>query len=292
MDRFSPSEAALEGFRVTREHPGTIVAWSFIYMGGLFLIALAMMATLGPAFITMAREGKLLSAQTDPEQMADMLLKSWPAFLLVLFMTVVLMSMIMGGIFRLILRPQEHGFAHLRLGRDELRLAAVNLLLVVVGVVFLAVGLLLSSLAVQAGPAVGFLVSGAYVVLTLWIAVRLALVTPMTFDLGRIAFVEAWRLSNHQFWRLLGTVVLAVIFYLIVWVLMSIISLAVVELSGGEDAMKDIAALTPVTALAAVATLVLQFLLQILQIVMIYGPFAEAYKQMKATAPAELAPAP
>src|SRR4051812_47611175 len=81
MDRFSPSEAALEGFRVTREHPGTILAWSFIYMGVLFLIALAMMATLGPAFITMAREGKLLSAQTDPEQMADMLLKSWPAFL-------------------------------------------------------------------------------------------------------------------------------------------------------------------------------------------------------------------
>ena len=31
MNGFSASEAALEGFRLTRERPGTIAAWSVIY---------------------------------------------------------------------------------------------------------------------------------------------------------------------------------------------------------------------------------------------------------------------
>ena len=82
-------------------------------------------------------------------------------------------------------------------------------------------------------------------------------------------------------------IMLAVIFYLIVWVLMSVISLVVVELSGGEAALKDIRALTPVTAIAAMATLMMQLLLQILQIVMIYAPFALAYRQMAKDQPAE-----
>lgn len=280
MTRFSPSDAALEGFRLTREWPGAILTWCFIYFGGLFLIAVAMTATLGPKFIEMARKGQWVTAQQDPEQLAELLTQSWPPFIIVLLMTVLLMSMIMCGIFRLVLRPEEKGFAHLRLGKDELRLAAVNLILVLMGMVFLAIGLLITQVATQGGGIVGLLSGAVFVVVTIWIGVRLALVTPMTFDLGRIDFRGAWRATRGKFWPLFGMVALAVIFYLIVWVLMSVISLAIVELSGGDAAVADLANLTPLTIAAAAATLVMQLLLQILQIVMIYGPFAVAYKKL------------
>lgn len=280
MTRFSASEAALEGFRLTRERPGTILAWCAVYFGGLFVIALAMMATLGPKFIELASKGELITAQ-DPEQLASLLSSSWPAFMVVLFMTVLLMSVIMAGIYRLVLRPAEPGFAHLRLGRDELRLAGVNMLLVLLGALFLAAGVMVTQLASQAGTLAVAITEIGLIGLTVWVGVRLSLVTPMTFDRGRITFRDAWRLTRHRFWPLFGMIFLAVIFYLIVWILMSVISLAVVELSGGEDALRDITKLTPLTAIAAVSTFVLQLLLQILQIVMIYGPFAVAYRQIE-----------
>jgi hypothetical protein len=279
MTRFSPSDAALEGFRLTRERPGTILAWCVVYLAGLFVIALAMTATLGPKFVELARKGELVTAQ-DPEALANLLGGSWPAFIVVLLMTVLLISVIMGGIYRLVLRPEEHGIAHLRLGRDELRLAAVNLILVLVGAAFLLLGLIVSQIAAQGGGMVAVVADLILVCLTVWIGVRLSLVTPMTFDSGRISFRAAWALTRDRFWSLLGMIVLAVIFYIIVWVLMSVISLGVVAVSGGEAALKDVAKLTPLTGLAAVATLVLQLLLQILQIVMIYGPFAVAYQQV------------
>jgi hypothetical protein len=282
MSRFSPSDAALEGFRLARAHPGTILAWCFIYLGGLFLISIAMIATLGPKFIEMARKGQLVTAQQDPAQLADTLSSSWPALIVVVIMTLLLMSMIMGGIFRLVLRPAEHGFAHLRLGKDELRLAVVNLALVAIGIFFLALGVLLTSIVSRSGPFAVAIVSIVFVAFTVWIGVRLALLTPMAFDHGKIEFRAAWNLSRDHFWSLLGMVLMAVIFYLIVWVLMSVASIVLVELSGGEQAMKDVSMLTPLTALAAALSLVMQMLLQILQIMMIYGPFAVAYRQITA----------
>ena len=281
MNRFSPSEAALEGFRLVRRWPGAILAWCFIYFGGLFLIAIAMTATLGPKFIEMARKGQLVTAQQDPEKLAEMLTESWPAFIVVLLMTVLLMSMIMGGIFRLVLRPAEQGFAHLRLGKDELRLAGVNLVLVLLGIVFLAFGLLVTQVAATGGSAVAFISAIVFVALTLWIGVRLCFVTPHSFDQGRIDFRGAWRLTRGRFWPLFGMVVLAVIFYLIVWVVMSMLSVGLVELTGGDQAIQDINKLTPATAIAAAVSLVMQLLMQILQIVMIYGPFAVAYRHYR-----------
>ena len=40
MTRFSPTDAAMEGFRLTKEHPGVMLAWSAVYFGGILLIAL------------------------------------------------------------------------------------------------------------------------------------------------------------------------------------------------------------------------------------------------------------
>ncbi|MBL8556457.1 MAG: hypothetical protein JNL41_19440 [Phenylobacterium sp.] len=279
MARFSPSEAAMEGFRLTREHPGVMLAWSAVYFGGILLIALAMMATLGPQFIALARKGQLFSS--DPDAVASILANSWPAFLLVLVMTALLLSIIVAGVMRLVLRPDEHGFAHLRLGRDELRLTAANLICTVIYAAWAVVAVVLMAGAAQAGPVGGFVAAVLLLAVALWIGVRLSLLLPTVFVTGRISLSLAWEKTKGHFWPLLGMIVLAVIFYVMVYILFSIISFAIVELSGGEAAMQDIGRLSAMTAVAAMISLVLQLLLQVLQIVMIYGPFAFAHRAIE-----------
>lgn len=282
MAEFSPSDAALEGFRITREHPGVMLAWSAVYFGGVLLIALAMMAMLGPQFIALAKKGQLTGA--DLETVGGLLAQSWPAFLLVLLMTAGLMSIITAGVLRLVLRPQEHGFAHLKVGRDELRLTLANLACVAFYVASVVLALVFTGAAAQSSRLAGFLAGTAIVVFAIWIGVRLCVLLPTVFETGRISFPESWARTRGHFWKLFGMIVLAVVFYVMVWSLFSIIGLAVVELSGGEAAIQDITRLTPVTAIAAVLTLIMQLLLQILQIVMIYAPFAIAYRDLGASA--------
>lgn len=278
MTRFSPSDAAMEGFRLTRDHPGVVLAWSAVYFGGILLIGLTMMALLGPQFISLARKGQLIGG--DPAVIGDMLAQSWPAFLLVLALTALLMSILAAGVMRLVLRPAEPGFAHLRIGRDELRLTAANLICVLLYALSAVVGLVVTAGAAQSGT-VGAVIAGlATLVFAVWIGVRLSLLLPTVFVTGKISLGLAWKKTEGHFWSLFGMILLAVIFYVIVYIVFSITSIAVVELSGGQAAIQDIGRLTPLTAIAAVFTLVLQFLLQVLQIVMIYAPFAVAYREL------------
>ncbi|WP_293676702.1 hypothetical protein [uncultured Phenylobacterium sp.] len=280
MSRFSPSEAAMAGFRLTRAWPGVMFAWSFVYFGGLLLITLTMMATLGPQFIALAQKGGL--APDDMEAVSALLYQSGPGFIVVLLMTVMLVSVLTAGVMRLVLRPAEHGFAHLKLGKDELRLAAVNLAFVGFYVISVVAGLMVRTAFASSGPGLAFLVATLVVgVPTAWLGVRLCLLTPLTFDTRRISFREGFALSRGLGWPLFGMIALAVIFYVMVWIVFFIVSLVLVELSGGQRAMQDIAALTPLTAVATIISIVMQFLLQILQIVMIYGPFAVAYREIR-----------
>src|ERR1700748_3702435 len=124
MNRFSASEAALEGFRLTRERPGTILAWSGIYAAGMLIIGSVMLSSLGKDAMAIVRKGQL-SAE-DARILATQLTQSMPAFLLVLVLAVILISVITGGIYRLVLRPDQPGFLHLRVSGDELRLTLVN----------------------------------------------------------------------------------------------------------------------------------------------------------------------
>ncbi|HKP78362.1 MAG TPA: hypothetical protein VJU34_04480 [Phenylobacterium sp.] len=279
MTRFSPSDAAMEGFRLTKEHPGVMLAWSAVYFGGILLIAMVMMASLGPQFISMIQKGQL-SSPDDLDNVAGMLAQSWPAFLIVLLMTALLMSIITGGVMRLVLRPGEHGFAHLRISRTELKLTAANLLCIGIGALSMIVGLVFTTGAAQMGSVGASLAVGLFLAFVIWIGVRLSLLLPTVFETGQVSLRLAWNRTKGHFWQLFGMIVLAVIFYVIVWILFSIISFAVVELSGGEAAIQDIGRLTPLTAIAAMITLVMQLLLQVLQIVMIYAPFAVAYREL------------
>ena len=71
MKRFSPSDAALEGFRLTREYPGTVLAWGALYFLGILLIGGMMMAGLGEGFIAFAQNRGLETA--DASELAQQL---------------------------------------------------------------------------------------------------------------------------------------------------------------------------------------------------------------------------
>jgi hypothetical protein len=286
MNGMSPSEAALEGFRLTRERFGVILAWCGVYFVGQAAIGVLMISVLGAGFIEMLRKGPL--GGNDVQAVTALLEQSWPAFLLVLAAAVALMSVITAGIYRLVLRPDEPGFAHLRLGGDELRIAAVSLMLFGVGIVHFAIVLLAVGLAAQAGAAAAFVMGALMVGLTIWLGVRLSMVTPMTFALRKITIAPAWALTHGRFWPLFGMMFLAVVFYIMIWLLIVVIITAIVTVAGGEAVISDLSRLTPASLIAVVATAVMQAVLQVLQIVMIYAPIAVAYRQLHGDAPARV----
>jgi hypothetical protein len=283
MSKFSASEAALEGFRLTRERPGTIFGWGLVFAVCIFLIGQVMLLSLDPHLIELSRRKPV--DQQDIEQISSLLAQSWPAFLLVLVLVVGLYSTLMGGIYRLVLRPGEKGFLHLRLGRDELRLTAVNLLLFAIGMVCLTAELAAVAAANEQG---GIAIVAALVlpIVTAWIGVRLSLATPMTFDLHRFTIRDAWIASRGKFWPLLGMIVLAAIFYVMVWLLINIIGAALIALAGGAQALEDLSAVRGPTIVVSALVVFLQLILQVIQVVMLYAPFAVAYQQVHGDAPA------
>ena len=283
MIKFSASEAALEGFRLTRERPGVIFGWGVVFAVCMFLIGRLMLVSLDPQLVELTRKKQL--AQQDIDQISGLLAQSWPTFLLVLVLVTALCSVLTAGIYRLVLRPDEKGFLHLRLGADEMRLTVINLLLIALGMIGLTVELAAVAAASQ-GSGIGGLAAAVIAVLTVWIGVRLSLATPMTFAQRRFAVRESWRASRGKFWPLLGMIVLAAIFYVMVWLLISIIGAALIGLAGGAQALENIGALSGAAIVSVALYVFLQLILQVIQLVMIYAPFAVAYQQVHGDPPA------
>jgi hypothetical protein len=283
MIKFSASEAALEGFRLTRERPGTIFGWGVVYAVCVFIIGRLMLFSLDPQLVELTKKKDF--NQQDIDQISTLLSQSWPAFLLVLVLLSALYSALMGGIYRLVLRPGERGFLHLRFGKDEVRLTVVNLLLIGFGMVCLTVELAAVAAAEQQG---GMATVAAMVLplVTVWVGVRLSLATPMTFALRRFAVRDSWTASRGKFWALLGMITLAVIFYVMVWLLISIIGAAVIGVAGGADALSNIRSLAGPAIIGVALNLFLQLVLQVIQVVMLYAPFAVAYQQVHGDQPA------
>jgi hypothetical protein len=214
MTGFSATDAALEGFRITRERPKALLAWT------LFCFAQNVASVLITVNLSKEARAALESLQPNPEQAPDFDSLTQALILLspILAFGLAVQCVMAAAVYRIILRPGDKPFGGLRLGMDELRLMGLTLLYVVLGVLLLAVAQIaigivtfVASIFGQTVMAFIFSIAELFAVgLIFYVAVRMSLAPVITFDRGRLAILDSWGITRGQFWRLLGAYVLAI----------------------------------------------------------------------------------
>ncbi len=211
MIAYSASDAAIEGFRISRQSPRVILGWAlFSFVASLAgaLVTLAMPKEAAAALEAIANE-----QAPDGGALLEMLALASP----ILLIGLLVQRMMDAAVYRLMLRSEDDRFAYLRLGADELRLTALRLIYLVLAVLLIAVvqfaivllTLLMSAVGQGAAVFVASVGELASVIVAVVLAVRLSLASVITFQTGRLALFESWDATRGQFWSLLGVYALA-----------------------------------------------------------------------------------
>lgn len=288
MGKVQPLNAAFEGFRIVRDRPQLILAWTGFYLVSLLVMIVILLV---PNLGTLAA-----STHTGGQRDFDQLLARFgPAILIVFPLAMAMITVLAAAVYRAVLRPEEKAFAYLKLSWDEARLFALSVMVLLLFTVVSGVyGLGLVLLAQAAGPmreVVTLLGSFGGLALVVWLGVRLSLAGAMTFADRKIRLIAAWRQTRGQFWPLLWTLGLTIAFVLGVVLLAFAFSLLLATLLGGfsllgELASPDLTDVTPGFALALLGQLLLQLAIQVLLIVLIlvifYAPPCRAEQQISA----------
>jgi hypothetical protein len=202
---FSASDAALEGFQVLRRHWRVVVGWAVFNL--LALLALVII-------VVIVGVGVGLAAGLDKASSAAGVIGAVVGGLA----TGVIETVLIVAIYRLMLRPDEESFLHLRLGRAELRVFLVALAFLLGVTAFGSAAYGLVSLLGQVGWP-GKVVGGlATVILGGFLMLRLGLTAPMSFAEGKIDFAASWRITRGRALPLLGMWVLNSCLFMLVWV--------------------------------------------------------------------------
>lgn len=199
-----------------RDRPGAVAVWGLIYLAADILMALATAALVGP----------------DAYMGSGSPVVVWSGLGRMLLLNVALLIVMMvlyTAIQRAVLRPDERGFASLRLGMDEVRavlLAIFYLVVFYIGIIFVGVVVALFvgvSLSTGSAGTVWFMIVIqflAFLCLLTWLYVKLSLSFPLTLLRERFVIGEAWALSRGRFWTLFGS-------YFVIFVIMFVLSLVV-----------------------------------------------------------------
>jgi hypothetical protein len=214
------------GFRLLRERPGAVLVWGLLYFAAIAAIGLVVQ----PLVATQAT-----SMNGDPAAALAAMQGMIGQLLLLYLIYLVLFVMLMAASQRAVLRPEESGFAYLRLGMDELRLIALAIFLFIIFYVGLLVvgvvmGLFMGVIMVTAGPgafAITMIVYGCVVLAAAcWFEVRFSLAFPLTLLRRRIVIGESWRATRGHFWTLFGG-------YFVIAIIITALWLAVLSVTMG-----------------------------------------------------------
>jgi len=283
----SPPATAFEGFRIIRDRPGLVLAWTGFYL--LCLVAMILILLVPNIGTLAAVEGG--SGQRDLDQL---LARFGAPILFVIPIAVAMPLMLVTAVYRAVLQPQDTAFAHLKIGADELRVLGMSVVVIVIFALASGLyGIAVVAAANRVGPLHGVVtfagsIGGA--ALLAWLMVRLSLAGTMTFAEHHLRLGAAWRLTRGHFWRLLTTLVLSLVYAVIVVVMALSLSFLLAMVTGGftllgELASPDLTDMTPGFALAVLGQLLLQLaintLLIVLVLVIFYAPPAAAYRQLK-----------
>jgi hypothetical protein len=268
MATFSASDAALAGFQVLRRHWRVAVGWAVFN-----LVAMVAVVVVGVVVGVVLN----VSGGKAAERLASGAVAGVAAL-----GTVMVEVVIVTGLYRLRLRPQDPGFLHLRLGRDELRMAGVTL------IVLCAAGLLAAAaygLSVALYPFAGaapVLADLAALGVAIWLGLRFSLAGATSFAGRRLDFLGSWRLTRGRNWPLVGMWLLNLCILGVLWV---VLWLAMFVVTGLFTGFGDLGASGPEALqshpgrylLEAAASLLLTPIVLILQ----QAPYVAAYQALR-----------
>jgi hypothetical protein len=227
MNEFPATDVALEGFRLTREHPRAVAAWAAVRVGFTLIAVFVMNAVSGPqltAFMAAVAAGRSVD---ELSHVAEPLL---PTLLGLVPFDLAVQAILMTAVFRAVSQPLTTGPHYLRIGVEELRMFGVNLLgmaaLLLGTLVVSVVGGGVSLLAGSAGSA-GVLIAAVYFAVVVaaggYLAVRISLIPALTQVEGRFALSHGWRMTAGRHWVLLGAYVMAGILGALIYILGAVI---------------------------------------------------------------------
>lgn len=229
MPAFSLTDAAFEGFRLTRERPRVVAAWAGLYAVLSLASAVLMVTTIGSEAATL-RATAQGAIPSDPAEAARQSRIVAPFLLVMLPVVLVFWSVLTSAVYRAILQPEETGFGRIRFGADEIRMMGliVVLFLLTISTLFVlrmadSLGSVLAASGGAAGAVIGNLVRLAGVLAAVAFWIRLSLAGPITYVSREIHVFRSWTLTKGHFWRLAAAYGLAIGLALVVMLLALVI---------------------------------------------------------------------
>lgn len=294
MSRFSASDAAFSGFRLVRENLKTIAIWAAVMTVLSIISNVLAIQFFGPkleALMSYVSD----NSNPDPEEFFRRAADLTPLMLWSLPYSLIVNGVIFAALNRLVLRPQDSGLAYLRLGKQELRQAAVWVLtsLILMGVLF--VGSLISGfLGALGGPTGAFLALLGLVgsvCAMIYLAVRLSFAPAVTFETDQVTIFKSLPETKGIFWRLLGAYLLAavmsIIVVLLIWTIVSAVGLiASGDLAAtGKMLRADTSSLQTYFTPAGIVQALFSGLMSILSTLIVFAPAPTIYRELKGGAP-------
>jgi len=196
-------------FGVVLRHPLSVLVWGLVYVAMIAAVALLMWPMLQAILSMPLKSGneEELAAELGRVQINP------GVSLLVQIASYVIPAICSAAAIRTVLRPEQSGFFHLRVGMDEVRVGAcwfiVSLAIGLGAVLALIPGAIIGAVAYGVGgEAVGvpviILLIVALICACVYFLVRLSLMAPLSFLRREFAFGEAWQLTKGRFWTLFG----------------------------------------------------------------------------------------
>ena len=304
MQSFSPSDAAISGFRFIRDRPRVLLFWvgAFVVFELVWGTLLAMLAGSDVGRFDRFRE------LINTDMMAALAMLPGVAVVLLFGMVgrVGFWAVMFSAAYRAMLFPDDPRLGFIRFGRDEIRMAGVIALwwVLAVGYAF-SVAFLFFLLGLM-GAALPSVIRFVYLTLlvascvcaVIWPLVRLSMSMPLTLTSHHFHIFDSWKLTRGLFWPLCGAYAIMLILVVVLAVAsaigLGIITAAVTVATGGSIEgvsglfNADASTLTTRFSVASVLSVLIQAPIGAAMLAVFVGPFAAAYKAMSPPEPRPL----